>query len=152
MTCNLGVQAHIVVNPCCVRTYVDKMILLYLLKKPVITLDRLKLLCYNVDISSRELITRDNKKMIKTLNNNQIALDKSTNLVYNTNMINDNDNKGNEMNVTKITSKSQANLELFLTDRRIEKKFSELGQGDNVDQKLGQLWAKRKLLINFINS
>ena len=30
--------------------------------------------------------------MIKTLNNNQIALDKSTNLVYNTNMINDNDN------------------------------------------------------------
>jgi len=69
--------------------------------------------------------------MIKTLNNNQIALDKSTNLVYNTNMINDNDNKGNEMNVTKITSKSQANLELFLTDRRIEKKFSELGQGDN---------------------
>ena len=128
------------------------MILLYLLKKPVITLDRLKLLCYNVDISSRELITRDNKKMIKTLNNNQIALDKSTNLVYNTNMINDNDNKGNEMNVTKITSKSQANLELFLTDRRIEKKFSELGQGDNVDQKLGQLWAKRKLLINFINS
>ena len=25
--------------------------------------------------------------MIKTLNNNQIALDKSTNLVYNTNMI-----------------------------------------------------------------
>jgi hypothetical protein len=90
--------------------------------------------------------------MIKTLNNNQIALDKSTNLVYNTNMINDNDNKGNEMNVTKITSKSQANLELFLTDRRIEKKFSELGQGDNVDQKLGQLWAKRKLLINFINS
>tara|TARA_R110002020_G_scaffold180151_3_gene374191 strand:+ start:1716 stop:1988 length:273 start_codon:yes stop_codon:yes gene_type:complete len=90
--------------------------------------------------------------MIKTLNNNQIALDKSTNLVYNTNMINDNDNKGNDMNVTKITSKSQANLELFLTDRRIEKKFSELCQGDNVDQKLGQLWAKRKLLINFINS
>ena len=128
------------------------MILLYLLKKPAITLDRLKLLCYNVDISSRELITRDNKKMIKTLNNNQIALDKSTNLVYNTNMINDNDNKGNDMNVTKITSKSQANLELFLTDRRIEKKFSELCQGDNVDQKLGQLWAKRKLLINFINS
>ena len=56
------------------------------------------------------------------------------------------------MNVTKITSKTQANLELFLTDRRIEKKFSELCQGDDVDQKLGQLWAKRKLLIDFINS
>lgn len=56
------------------------------------------------------------------------------------------------MNVTKITSKTQANLELFLTERRIEKKFSELGKGDDVDQKLGQLWAKRKLLIDFINS
>ena len=56
------------------------------------------------------------------------------------------------MNVTKITSKSQANLELFLTERRIEKTFGELCEGDNVDRKLGQLWAKRKLLINFINS
>jgi len=90
--------------------------------------------------------------MNKTSNKTQIALDKMTNLVYNTDITNDNDNKGNDMKITKITSKSQANLELFLTDRRIEKKFSELCEGDNVDQKLGQLWAKRKLLINFINS
>jgi hypothetical protein len=60
--------------------------------------------------------------------------------------------KENEMKVTKITSKTQANLELFLTERRIEKKFSELCEGDNVDRKLGQLWRKRELLINFINS
>ena len=56
------------------------------------------------------------------------------------------------MKVTKITSKSQANLELFLTERRIEKTFSELCEGDNADRKLGQLWRKRELLINFINS
>jgi hypothetical protein len=57
------------------------------------------------------------------------------------------------MNVTKITSKSQANLELFLTERRIEKTFSELCEGElDVDRKLGQLWRKRELLINFINS
>lgn len=54
------------------------------------------------------------------------------------------------MNVTKITSKTQANLELFLTERRIEKTFSELCEGDNVDRKLGQLWHKRKLLIDFM--
>ena len=58
------------------------------------------------------------------------------------------------MNVTKITSKTQANLELFLTERRIEKTFRELGEATelDVDLKLGQLWRKRELLINFINS
>jgi hypothetical protein len=58
------------------------------------------------------------------------------------------------MKVTKITSKTQANLELFLTERRIEKTFSELGEATelDVDLKLGQLWRKRELLINFINS
>ena len=40
--------------------------------------------------------------MNKTLNNNQIAIDKSTNLVYNTDMTNDNNNKGNDMNVRVI--------------------------------------------------
>ena len=40
--------------------------------------------------------------MNKTSNNNQIAIDKSTNLVYNTDMTNDNNNKGNDMNVRVI--------------------------------------------------
>ena len=35
--------------------------------------------------------------MNKTSNNNQIAIDKSTNLVYNITMTNDNNNKGNDM-------------------------------------------------------
>ena len=40
--------------------------------------------------------------MNKTSNNNQIAIDKSTNLVYNITMTNDNNNKGNDMNVRVI--------------------------------------------------
>ena len=62
------------------------------------------------------------------------------------------------MNVTKITSKSQANLELFKTDRRIERKIeqhvNELGKHntDIVERELEKLWAKKSLLINFINS
>ena len=35
--------------------------------------------------------------MNKTLNNNTIALDKTTNIVYNTSMTNNNTNKGNDM-------------------------------------------------------
>ena len=62
------------------------------------------------------------------------------------------------MIVTKITSKSQAKLELFKTDRRIEKKIeqhvNELGKHntDIVERELEQLWAKKSLLVNFINS
>ena len=62
------------------------------------------------------------------------------------------------MNVTKITSKSQANLELFLTERRIEKKIeqhvNELGKHntDIVERELEQLWAKKSILVSYINS
>ena len=62
------------------------------------------------------------------------------------------------MIVTKITSKSQAKLELFKTDRRIEKKIeqhvNELGKHntDIVEGELGQLWAKKNILVSFINS
>jgi len=40
--------------------------------------------------------------MLKSSKINQIAIDKSTNLVYNTSMTNDNNNKGNDMNVRVI--------------------------------------------------
>ena len=40
--------------------------------------------------------------MNKTSKINQIAIDKSTNLVYNITMTNDNNNKGNDMNVRVI--------------------------------------------------
>ena len=62
------------------------------------------------------------------------------------------------MIVTKIGSKSQAKLELFKIDRRIEKKIeqhvNELGKHntDIVERELEQLWDKNSLLVNFINS
>ena len=62
------------------------------------------------------------------------------------------------MIVTKIGSKSQAKLELFKIDRRIEKKIeqhvNELGKHntDIVERELEQLWAKKSILVNFINS
>ena len=62
------------------------------------------------------------------------------------------------MNVTKITSKSQANLELFKTDRRIEQKIeqhvNELGKHntDIVERELEELWAKKSILVSYINS
>ena len=40
--------------------------------------------------------------MLKSSKINQIAIDKSTNLVYNITMTNDNNNKGNDMNVRVI--------------------------------------------------
>ena len=40
--------------------------------------------------------------MTKSSEINQIAIDKLTNLVYNTDMTNDNNNKGNDMNVRVI--------------------------------------------------
>jgi len=59
-----------------------------------------------------------------------------------------------KMMVKKITNKSQANLELFLTNRRIEKTFNNLHNSDDVDgiimRKLEKLWHKRKLLIDFM--
>ena len=62
------------------------------------------------------------------------------------------------MKITKVTSKTQAKLELFKTDRRIEKKIeqhvNELDKHntDIVERELEQLWAKKSLLVNFINS
>ena len=62
------------------------------------------------------------------------------------------------MKITKVTSKSQAKLELFKTDRRIEQKIeqhvNELGKHntDIVERELEGLWAKKSLLVNFINS
>ena len=62
------------------------------------------------------------------------------------------------MKITKVTSKTQAKLELFKTDRRIERKIeqhvNELGKHntDIVERELEQLWAKKSLLVNFINS
>ena len=104
--------------------------------------------------------------MNKTSNKTQIALDKMTNLVYNTDMTNNNTNtnknsfsKGTQnMIVTKIGSKSQAKLEVFKIDRRIEKKIeqnvNELGKHntDIVERELEQLWAKKSILVSFINS
>jgi|TARA_R110002012_G_scaffold214442_1_gene385525 hypothetical protein len=61
------------------------------------------------------------------------------------------------MIVTKITSKSQAKLELFKTDRRIEKKIeqhvNELGKHntDIVERELEKLWAKKAILSAYIN-
>jgi len=61
------------------------------------------------------------------------------------------------MIVTKITSKSQAKLELFKTDRRIEKKIeqhvNELGKHntDIVERELEKLWAKKAILSTYIN-
>lgn len=66
--------------------------------------------------------------------------------------------KENRMKITKIGNKSQAKLELFKIDRRIEKKIeqhvNELGKHntDIVERELEQLWAKKSLLVNFINS
>tara|TARA_R100000995_G_C3394795_1_gene82159 strand:+ start:360 stop:590 length:231 start_codon:yes stop_codon:yes gene_type:complete len=66
--------------------------------------------------------------------------------------------KENSMKITKIGNKSQAKLELFKIDRRIEKKIeqhvNELGKHntDIVERELEQLWAKKSLLVNFINS
>ena len=62
------------------------------------------------------------------------------------------------MIVTKIGTKSEAKLELFKIDRRIEKKIeqhvNELGKHntDIVEGELEQLWAKKSILVNFINS
>jgi len=62
------------------------------------------------------------------------------------------------MKITKIGNKSQAKLELFKIDRRIEKKIeqhvNELGKHntDIVEGELEQLWAKKSILVNFINS
>ena len=62
------------------------------------------------------------------------------------------------MIVTKIETKSEAKLELFKIDRRIEKKIeqhvNELGKHntDIVERELEQLWAKKSILVNFINS
>ena len=66
--------------------------------------------------------------------------------------------KEHKMKITKIGNKSQAKLELFKIDRRIEKKIeqhvNELGKHntDIVERELEQLWAKKSLLVNFINS
>ena len=104
--------------------------------------------------------------MNKTSNKTQIALDKMTNLVYNTDMTNNNTNtnknsfsKGTQnMIVTKIGSKSQAKLEVFKIDRRIEKKIeqhvNELGKHntDIVERELEGLWAKKSILVSYINS
>jgi hypothetical protein len=62
------------------------------------------------------------------------------------------------MIVTKIGSKSQAKLELFKIDRRIEKKIeqhvNELGKHntDIVERELEGLWAKKSILVSYINS
>ena len=62
------------------------------------------------------------------------------------------------MKITKITSKSQAKLELFKTDRRIEKKIEqhvkELGKHntDIVERELEELRAKKSILVSYINS
>jgi DNA polymerase III delta prime subunit len=62
------------------------------------------------------------------------------------------------MKITKIGNKAQAKLELFKIDRRIEKKIeqhvNELGKHntDIVEGELEQLWAKKNILVSFINS
>ena len=62
------------------------------------------------------------------------------------------------MKITKVTSKSQAKLELFKTDRRIEQKIeqhvNELGKHntDIVELELEKLWAKKSILVSYINS
>ena len=55
------------------------------------------------------------------------------------------------MKITKVTSKMQAKLELFKTDRRIERKIeqhvNELGKHntDIVERELEGLWAKKSI-------
>ena len=55
-------------------------------------------------------------------------------------------------------TQAQAKLELFKTDRRIEKKIeqhvNELGKHntDIVERELEGLWAKKSILVSFINS
>ena len=62
------------------------------------------------------------------------------------------------MKITKVTSKSQAKLELFKTDRQIEKQIeqhvNELGKHntDIVERELEKLWAKKSILVSYINS
>ena len=62
------------------------------------------------------------------------------------------------MKITKITSKSQAKLELFKLNRNIEKKVAEhaneLGQYNKncVFNELQRLWDRKKTLTNIINS
>ena len=81
--------------------------------------------------------------------NNVIAIDKSRSLWYNTIMLNERKN-----NMTK----AQAKLELFKTDRQIEKKIvehsNELGQYNKsiVEGELQLLWDRKDILKKFINS
>lgn len=65
--------------------------------------------------------------------------------------------KENKMKITKVTNKTQAKLELFKTDRRIEQKIeqhvNELGKHntDIVERELEMLWAKKSILLSYIN-
>ena len=91
--------------------------------------------------------------------NHVVGIDKCRYLWYTTSItIKQSSRKEHKMIVTKITSKSQAKLELFKIDRRIEKKIeqhvNELGKHntDIVERELEQLWAKKSILVSYINS